>query len=130
MADLLISRSVSNESHPSVSFANARHEELKKIKESQKIRVNASGGGRPEKLQQEEQILLCLFYLRQMPNFEILGMIFEISKTEANVTFHYWRKIFRDVLPASLLEEVSEKESDLEIVKELLTGFQLLVDSA
>lgn len=112
------------------SCAIARHEELQEIKESEKIRVNASGGGRPEKLQQEEQILLCLFYLRQMPSFEILGMIFGVSKTEANVTFHYWRKIIRDILPASLLEEVSEKENDLEIVKEILTNFQLLVDSA
>lgn len=113
-----------------VACAIACHKKRQEIKENQKRRVNAPGGGRPEKLQLEEQILLCLFYLRQMPSFEILGMIFGISKTEANVTFHYWRKIIRDILPASLLEEVSEKESDFEIVKEILTNFQLLVDSA
>lgn len=65
-----------------------------------------------------------------MPSFEVLGIQFGISKTEANDTFHYWRKIIRDILPASLLEEVSKKDSDLEIVKEILTNFQLLVDSA
>jgi DDE superfamily endonuclease/Helix-turn-helix of DDE superfamily endonuclease len=113
-----------------VVCAIAHDEERKKIKESQKRRVNAPGGGRTEILEKEEQILLCLFYLRHMPNFEVLGMMFGVSKTEANVTFHYWRTIIREILPASLLEEVSERESDLEIVKEILTDFQLLVDSA
>ncbi|MBD2529674.1 transposase family protein [Nostoc flagelliforme FACHB-838] len=36
-----------------------------------------------------EKIVLCLFYLRQMPSLEILGMLFGISKTEANDNFHY-----------------------------------------
>ena len=107
-----------------------RHRELEKIKKKKKIRINAAGGGRPQKLSLKEQVVLCLFYLRQMPSFEILGMLFNISKTEANDTFHYWRKIIRDILPASLLEEVSKKDSDLEIVKDILTNFQLLVDSA
>ena len=83
-----------------------RHRELENLKENQKIRINAAGGGRPQKLSLEEQIVLCLFYLRQMPSFEILGMLFGISKTIANDTFHYWRKIIRDILPASLLEGV------------------------
>ena len=100
-----------------------RHRELEKLKEKKKIRINAAGGGRPQKLSLKEQVVLCLFYLRQMPSFEILGMLFNISKTEANDTFHYWRKIIRDILPASLLEEVSKKDSDLEIVKDILTNF-------
>jgi hypothetical protein len=112
-----------------INQAIARHKELKNAQDEEKIRINAAGGGRPQKLSWQEQITLCLFYLRQMPTFEILGMTFGISKTQANDTFHYWRKILRDILPASLLEEVSEKESDLEIVQEFLTNFQLLVDS-
>ncbi|MEH2118700.1 MAG: transposase family protein [Nostoc sp.] len=107
-----------------------KHKELEKLKENQKVRINAARGGRPEKLSFSEQIALCLFYFRQMPSFEILGMLFGISKTEANDNFHYWRKIIRDILPASLLEQVSTKDSDLEIVQEILTKFQLLVDSA
>lgn len=64
-----------------------------------------------------------------MPSFEIFGMLFGISKTEANDNFHYLRKIIRDILPASLLEQFSTRDSDLEIVQEILTKFQLLVDS-
>jgi hypothetical protein len=60
--------------------------------------INAAGGERPQKLSFSEQVVLCLFYFRQMPSFEILGMLFGISKTEANDTFHYWRKIIRDIL--------------------------------
>jgi hypothetical protein len=39
-----------------------------------------------------------------MPSFEILGMMFGVSKTEAHVTFHDWIVIIRDILPATLLE--------------------------
>jgi hypothetical protein len=106
-----------------------RHQDIKAKQESQKIRINAAGGGRPEKLSTEEQVCLCLFYLRQMPTFQVLGMLFGISKTEANDTFHYWISILRDILPASLLEQVSNNESDLLFVQEILTNFRLLVDS-
>lgn len=88
-----------------------------------------SCGGRKPKLTTEESVCLCLFYLRQMPTFEVLGMHFDISKTEANNTFHYWMKIFRIILPSSLLEQVKNQESDLKIVQELLTEFELIVDS-
>ncbi len=70
-----------------------------------------------------------MFYLRQIPTFEVLGISFGISKTEANDTFHNWRKIFRKILPASLLEQVGNKEGDLMIVQEILTSFKLIVDS-
>jgi DDE superfamily endonuclease len=60
---------------------------------------------------------------------EVLGMLFGISKTLSNDTFHYWRKILRKILPASLLEQVGNKESDLMIVQEILTSFKLIVDS-
>lgn len=64
--------------------AIADHQEQQKKLESSKIRINAKGGGRKPILTQEEEIGLCLFYLRQMPTFEVLGIQFEISKTEAN----------------------------------------------
>jgi len=47
-----------------------------------------------------------------MPTFEVMGMHFDISKTEANDTFHYWLGIFRDILPASMLEVVEYQEND------------------
>lgn len=112
-----------------LNYAKQRHQEIKTKQENRKIRINAAGGGRPEKLLIQEQVCLCLFYLRQMPTFQVLGMLFGISKTEANDTFHYWISILRDILPASLLEQVSNNESDLLFVQEVLTNFRLLVDS-
>ncbi|AUB36902.1 Harbinger transposase-derived nuclease domain [Nostoc flagelliforme CCNUN1] len=64
-----------------------------------------------------------------MPTFEVLGLHFGISKTEANDTFHYWLEILRKVLPSSLLEQVEKHDSDYAIAIELLTEFQLIVDS-
>jgi hypothetical protein len=112
-----------------VNCAKQYHEEEQMQLEKRKIRIHRRGGGRKELLSIPEQICLCLFYLRQIPTFEVLGMMFGISKTEANDTFHYWRKIFRKILPSSLLEQVEKKEGDLMIVQEILTNFKLLVDS-
>ena len=105
------------------------HIKIQTEKEKHKIRINSRGGGRKELLSSAQQICLCLFYLRQIPTFEILGMLFGISKSEAHITFHYWIKILREILPCSLLEQVEEKEGDLIIVQEILTNFKLLVDS-
>lgn len=112
-----------------LNCARKRHQDIKAKQSSQKIRINAPGGGRPTKLSMNEQVCLCLFYLRQMPTFQVLGMLFGISKTEANDTFHEWIPILRDILPSSLLEQVSNNESDLLFVQEVLTNFRLLVDS-
>jgi len=38
------------------------------------------------------------------PIFEILGLLFDVSKT--NDAFNYWIEILRDILPASQMEEV------------------------
>ncbi|ADI65525.1 DDE transposase family protein [Trichormus azollae] len=46
-----------------------------------------------------------------MPTFEVLGLHFSILKTEAKDTFHYWLEILRNVLPASLLEQVEKHDS-------------------
>ena len=64
-----------------------------------------------------------------MLTFEVLGLHFGISKTEAKDTFHYWLEILRNVFPASLLEQVEKHDSDYAITIELLTEFNLIVDS-
>jgi hypothetical protein len=112
-----------------LSIAEIHHHDLQAEIEHNKLRVNQKGGGRKPKLEISEEICLCLFYLRQMPTFEILGLHFGISKTEANDTFHYWLKILRKILPASLLEQVETNDGSKAIAKELLKEFQLIVDS-
>ena len=64
-----------------------------------------------------------------MPTFEVLSFHFGISKAEAKDTFHYWLEILRNVFPASLLEQVEKHDSDYAITIELLTEFNLIVDS-
>jgi hypothetical protein len=109
--------------------AELRHSQQLLEMERTKVRLNAKGGGRKPKLSVPEEVCLCLFYLRQLPTFEVLGLHFGVSKTEANDTFHYWLGILRELLPASLLEQVEHQASDYALVQELLTEFQLLVDS-
>lgn len=109
--------------------AEIHHNKLQAEIERKKIRLNEKGGGRKPKLEISEEVCLCLFYLRQMPTFEVLGLHFGISKTEANDTFHYWLRILRKILPSSLLEQVEKNDSDYAIAIELLTEFKLIVDS-
>ncbi|WP_370497323.1 helix-turn-helix domain-containing protein [Trichodesmium erythraeum] len=45
-----------------------------------------------------------------MPSFQTLGINFGISESSANNIFHYWIDIFRELLPASLLEQVKKKK--------------------
>ena len=73
--------------------------------EAAKIRINAKGAGRPPKLSLEESMALCLFYLRHNPTFEVAGMTFEVSRSEAHITFHWELNWRLQVLPASLYEE-------------------------
>ncbi|QIR35837.1 transposase [Tolypothrix sp. PCC 7910] len=112
-----------------VNYAKNSHEEEQLKLEQKKVRIHRRGGGRKELLSIPEQVCLCLFYLRQIPTFEVLGIMFGISKTLSNDTFHYWRKILRKILPSSLIEQVENKEGDLLIIQEILTNFKLLVDS-
>ena len=65
-----------------------------------------------------------------MPIFEVLAMMFEVSRTTANDIFHYWLSILRDLLPCSLLEEWQNALGNDEFVQQLLTSHELLVDSA
>ncbi|MDV2997564.1 MAG: hypothetical protein N4J56_007269 [Chroococcidiopsis sp. SAG 2025] len=82
--------------------AELSHTERQAEVERQKVRINAKGGGRKPLLSVAEEVCLCLFYLRHYPTFEVLGLQFGVSKTEANDTVHYWLKILRVLLPASL----------------------------
>jgi len=109
--------------------ASLRESQERQRIEQTKMRVNVPGGGRKPILSSESEIGLCLFYLRHLPTFEILGLQFGISKTSANDIFHYWLKILRELLPASLLEQVKNQVSECEVVQELLREFELLVDS-
>jgi DDE superfamily endonuclease/Helix-turn-helix of DDE superfamily endonuclease len=97
--------------------------------EAEKIRINAKGAGRPPKLSLEESMALCLFYLRHNPTFEVLGMIFEVSRSEAHVTFHWGLNWIRQVLPASLYEEFGHDPELWSLIQEILRGEVLLTDS-
>ena len=106
-----------------IKKAIAFDEQKKKEAEKDKIRLNKKGAGRAKNLSEEVEIYLTLFYLRQMPIFEVLGMIFKVSRTTANNIFHYWLPILRDVLPSSLLEEWEKSLQNNEFVQELLTSY-------
>jgi len=112
-----------------LEHAQVKHEERQAEIEAQKIRVNAKGGGRKPLLSVAEEVCLCLYYLRHYPTFEVLGLQFGVSKSQANATVHYWLTILRDLLPASVLEQVDPDSSDYALVQEWLTQFQLIVDS-
>ncbi|MCC5668266.1 transposase family protein [Nostoc sp. CHAB 5784] len=103
--------------------------ELQELLESKKVRIIAGGGGRKPKLSLKEQIILTLVYLRHLTTFELLGIQFGVSESTANDTFNYWLPILRELLPSSLIEQVKKNESDLMVVKEILTDYELIVDS-
>ncbi|PNK01271.1 DDE transposase family protein, partial [Cylindrospermopsis raciborskii S07] len=86
-------------------------------------------GGRKPKLSPSEQIILTLTYLRQLTTFQLLGIQFGVSETTANDIFNYWLSTIGELLPPSLLEQVKKNSSDYEVVKEILTEFELIVDS-
>ena len=75
-------------------------------------------------------MLLTLTYLHHLPTFQRLGILFGVSESTANYIFHEWLEILRDLLPASLLEQVKKKESEWEWVKEIVREFELIVDGS
>jgi hypothetical protein len=105
------------------------HEAERRGVERQHIIGHLTGAGRPAKLSPDEQIYLCLLYLRHHPTFEILGLMFEVSKTTAHNIFEFWVHGIRELLPASLLEEYFDDEVAWEIVEEVLAQDLLIVDS-
>ena len=105
------------------------HNEKQDLLESNKTRIIAGGGGSKPKLSIPEQIILTLVYLRHLTTFQLLGIQFGVSESTANSTFNYWLPLLRELLPSSLIEQVKKKESDYEVVKEILTEYELIVDS-
>jgi len=68
-------------------------------------------------------------YLHHLPTFQMLGVQFRVSESAANYIFHKGIKILRNLLPASLLEQVKKNDNEWEWVQEILTEFELIVDS-
>jgi hypothetical protein len=95
-----------------------QHRKLQGDIVSKKIGINQKGAGGKGKLEIKEQVCLCLFYLRKMPTFEVLGLHFGISSfkfryiPEVKDIFHYWLEILPDVFPPPLLEQVEKHDSD------------------
>ncbi|MGG6269172.1 transposase family protein [Leptolyngbya sp. AN03gr2] len=96
---------------------------------ARKIRVNAAGAGRPSALSAETEILLCLYYLRHYPTYEILGLTFEVSASQAHAVVYYWVQFLRQALPASLCEEFEDCEAAWAVITEMLVEWELIVDS-
>jgi len=67
-----------------VDLAEQKHLEKQAKIEKNKVRLIAIGGGRRPDMSSKQGICLCLVYLRQKPIFEILGLLFDVSKTKAN----------------------------------------------
>lgn len=112
-----------------IQNAERLHHEKQALLESKKVRIIAGGGGRKPKLSVSEQIILTLVYLRHMTTFQLLGIQFGVSESTANDTFNYWLPQLRELLPCSLLEQVKKNAADYEIVKEILTEYELIVDT-
>ena len=90
------------------AVAKAYAQQQQEKSESSKIRINAKGGGRKPLLTEKEEIGLCLFYLRQMPTFEVNRIHFDISKTEANDTFHKWLPIRARIIASELIRRTKK----------------------
>jgi len=101
----------------------------KTSQESQKTRLIKPGSGRPPKLTIADQIILTLVYLHNLPTFQMLGVQFGIGESTANYIFHRWVKILRDLLPASVLEQVKKNDDERAWVREILKDVELIVDS-
>jgi hypothetical protein len=112
-----------------INSAQNLYDRQKQHAQSQKTRIIKPGSGRPPKLTTRDQILLTLVYLHHLPTFQVLGIQFGVGESTANYIFHRWVKILRELLPASLLEQVKKPDSDLTWVQEILAQFELVVDS-
>ena len=113
-----------------VALAEQQHIEKQAESEKTKIRIIAKGGGRKSEVSPTQSVCLCLIYLRQKPIFEVLGLLFDISKTKANDTFNYWVEIWRDILPGSQMEEVEGDSQKLQELHRILREYELIVDRA
>lgn len=112
-----------------IAYLQQLEAEYKVQHNARKIRLNAPGAGRPTSLSPDAEILLCLYYLRHYPTFEILGLTFELSSSQVHAVVQYWLPFLRQALPASLYEELSDCEAAWAVVAEMLTEWELIVDS-
>lgn len=112
-----------------IEAAQLRHETQRAELEKNKVRIIKGGGGRKAKLSINEQIMLTLVYLHHLPTFQMLGIQFGVSESTANDVFHYWSELLRELLPASLLEQVKKNTNEQQWVKEALAEMELIVDS-
>jgi hypothetical protein len=93
-----------------IGQAERLHNQKKLADEQKKTRIIKAGGGRPAKLSLSDQVLLTLVYLHHLPTFQMLGVQFGVSESAANYLFDSWLKILRNLLPASLVEQVKKRE--------------------
>lgn len=112
-----------------IEAAQLRHETQRAELEKNKVRIIKGGGGRKAKLSINEQIMLTLVYLHHLPTFQMLGIQFGVSESTANDVFHYWSELLRELLPASLLEQVKKNTNEQQWVQEALAEMELIVDS-
>lgn len=111
-----------------IGAATHREAQLRADQEKHKKRVNQKGAGSRRALTVNEEICLTLYYFKQAPTFEVLGMQFAVSRTTANDLFHYWINIIRDLLPASLIEEANH-QGEMTQLQTQLQEQELLIDS-
>ena len=112
-----------------INQAEKLNEQKQQVAEQKKARLIKAGGGRQPKLSVSDQILLTLVYLHHLPTFQMLGVQFGISESAANYIFHRWLGILRELLPASLVEQVKKKDFEWGWVEEILSNVELIVDS-
>ena len=112
-----------------IAAAELLRQQKKSEIELQKVRIIKGGGGRKAKLLINDQIILTLVYLHHLPTFQMLGVQFGVSESTANDIFHYWSELLRELLPATLLEQVKKNPNEHEWVQEILAELELIVDS-
>ena len=95
------------------------HNHKVELAESKKVRIIRGGGGRKPKLSLPEQVILTLTYLRHLTTFQLLGIQFGVSESNANDIFNYWFPLLKELLPSILLEEVKKTP----VTKKLLKSF-------
>jgi len=94
--------------------------------EDEEKRLRAKGGGAKPKLSFQQEVELTLFVLRQGVSFEVAGLMYGLSTTQAHTIFHRWQVRLRECLPASLFEEYERLGLELEEPEE---GEVWVVDS-
>lgn len=113
-----------------IELGKLLHKQKKEEIEKTKIRINQPGSGTHSKLSEEEQIVLMLVYLRHNISFQLLGLIFQVSESTSHNIFTYWQTLFEGELPPSLLEQIKKFQEEEDRVIEILTDYELIVDSA